>query len=296
MAIMARTFLKEQQINNRCPAEGTLPNLARTLTAPMPQVLLVTLDGRLAADAVCVRTATLGPLTWGPYTKYVNIPNNDEKVARCLQPGAQCVLGLPSRAMLRPLAICRQRLPRGISEAAVARLKLCKSLCVDVPSIQDCPVNLECVIDHVEPYHTHVIAFVRVVGASIDDKYLFWDRGRIIQTYPTNFADETADQSGAVHMRVSLLKDIYPCPTFPLGQKAGWGDSFDKWVRDLADEKYLSRNEQAQVGGWHRRWNELFTDVQSPERAALKKKLDALCRLLVAAEWDKVHAFLAANR
>lgn len=293
---MAKTFLRESQINSRCPADGTAPNLARTLTAPMPQVLLVTLDPDLGAAGMYVRTATLGPLTWGPYTKSINIPSDDEKVTRCLRPGAQCVLGLPSRKMLRPLAICRQRLPRGISEATVARLKMCKSLYVDVPSIHDCPVNLECVIDHAEPYHTHVIAFVRVVGASIDDQYLFWDRGKIIQTYPTNFADEVADKNGAVHMRVSLLKDIYPCPTFPLGQKAGWGDSFDRWMRDLADEKYLSREEQEQIGGWHRHWKEIFADSKSPERAALKKKLDELCRLLVAAEWEKVHAFLAANR
>ena len=133
---------------------------------------------------------------------------------------------------------------------------------------------------------------MRVVGASIDDQYLFWDREKIIQTYPTNFADEVVDKNGAMHLRVSLLKDIYPCPQFPLGQKAGWGDSFDKWVRDLADEKYLSREEQKQIVGWHRCWQEIFPDLKTAERAALKKKLNELCRLLVGEQWEKVHAFL----
>lgn len=292
---MAKTFLSESQINSCCAAKGSPENLARTLTAPMPQVMLVTQEPDLGAAGVTVRTATMGPLSWGPYTKSINIPSDDEKVVRRLVPGAQCVLGLPSRRMLRQLAICRLRLPRGVSEAGVARLKMCKSLYVDVPSIHDCPVNLECVIDHIERFHTHVIAFVRVVGSSIDDAYLFWERDRIVQMYPTNFADEVVGKDGAVRMRVSLLKDIYACPTFPVGQKVGWGDSFDKWMRDLADEKYLSPEDKEKILDWHRRWNEAFPNAKSDGRVARREQLTELCRLLVNEQWAKVHAFLAAN-
>lgn len=290
---MAKAFLSESQINSCCAAG--VPKLPRTLTAPMPQVLLVTQDPDFGAAGITVRTATMGPLSWGPYTKSINIPSDDQKVIKRVIPGAQCVLGLPSRLMLRQLAICRLRLPTGISEASLARLNLCKSLYVDVPSIHDCPVNLECVIDHVEPYHTHVIAFVRVVGASIDDKYLFWERDRIIQLYPTNFADEEVGKDGAVRMRVSLLKEIYACPTFPVGQKVGWGDSFDKWMQDLCDEKYLTDPERAKIAGWHRRWNELFADTKAAERSTLKSQLTELCRLLANEQWEKAHVFLASH-
>jgi hypothetical protein len=199
---------------------------------------------------------------------------------------------LPSRKLLRQLAICRQWLPRGISEAAVARLQMFKSPHVDVPFIHDCPVNLECVIDHVEPYHTHLIAFVRVVGANIDQAYIFWDRAEIIQMYPTNFADEVVDKEHGLRMRVSLLKDIHPCPTFPLGEKVGWGSRFDKWVKDLADENYLSRAEQKQIDEWHNRWNEIYPQTTSRQRIAIKEKLQTVCRLLVTQQWEKLHAFL----
>jgi flavin reductase (DIM6/NTAB) family NADH-FMN oxidoreductase RutF len=292
---MIRTFLTEKQINDSTPASGLWRNLARTLTAPMPQVLLVVRDPDLGEEAVYVRTAVLGPLSWGPYTKAIPIPRDDEKVARGLRTGAQCVLGLPSRKLMRQLAICRQRLPRGISEAAVARLQMFKSEQVEVPFPHDCPVNFECVIDHVEPYHSHLIAFVRVVAANIDPAYIFWDRSEIIQMYPTNFADDVVDEAGGRRMRVSLLKEIHPCPTFPLGEKVGWGSRFDYWVRDLADENYITRAEQKRIDGWFNRWQEIYTRTDLPERVALKEKLGTLCRLFVAEQWDQAHAFLAGS-
>lgn len=291
---MRTTFLTEKQINDSTPASTSWPNLARTLTAPMPQVLLVTRDPDLGQEGVCVRTAVLGPLTWGPYTKAIPIPSSDEKVIRSLRPGAQCVLGLPSRKLLRQLAICRQRLPRGISEASVARLQMFKSSQVEVPFLHDCPVNLECTIDHVEPYYTHHIAFVRVLAANIDKAFIFWDRAQIIQMYPTNLADEVVDQERGQRMRVSLLKDIYPCPTFPLGEKVGWGSRFDKWIKDLADEQYLSRAGQDQAVEWLNRWNEIYLETASPERIALKEKLQTLCRLLATQQWDAAGALLLA--
>ncbi len=291
---MAKTFLTEAQITRSTSRSEQLPNLARTLTAPMPQVLLVIRDPQLGDEGVYIRTATMGPLSWSPYTKSVAIPREDEKTTGCLQPGAPCVLGLPSRKLLRQLAICRQRLPRGICEGAVARLQLHKSDTGPLPMVHDCPVNLECIMEHIEPYHTHVVAFVRVVGASIDESYIALDRAQIIQMYPTNFADEVFDESRGVRMRVSLLKDIYPCPEFPVGQKVGWGSNFDQWMKELADENYLSKKEQSQIAGWYRRWREIYRDRESAERKALKEKLTAVCHLLSAEQWKKVHAFLAA--
>src|SRR5512143_2881921 len=145
MTVMAMTFLTESQITGSTPRSEQLPNLARTLTAPMPQVLLVVRDPQLGDAGVYVRTVAMGPLSWRPYTKSVAIPHDDEKIVRCLQAGAPCVLGLPSRKLLRQLAICRQRVPRGVSEGAVARLQLYPTENGPVPMIHDCPVNFECI-------------------------------------------------------------------------------------------------------------------------------------------------------
>ncbi len=292
---MAKIFLTEAQITGSTPKSEQFPNLARTLTAPMSQVLFVVRDPQLGDAGVYVRTATMGPLSWGPYTKSVAIPRDDEKIVRCLQPGTPCVLGLPSRRLLRQLAICRQRLPRGISEGAVARLQLHKSDTGPLPIVHDCPVNFECIMEHIEPYHTHMVTFVRVIGASLDESCATLDRAQIIQMYPTNFADEVFDKDRGTRMRVSLLKDIYRCPEFPVGQKVGWGSSFDQWMKELAEEKYLSKEEHGQIAGWYRRWREIYGDVEAAERQELKKKLTAVCRLVSTEQWKKVHAFLAAG-
>lgn len=291
---MAKIFLTEAQIASSTPTSDQFPNLARTLTAPMPQVLLVVRDPELGDAGIYVRTVTMGPLSWSPYTKSVAIPRDDEKIVRCLQPGTPCVLGLPSRQLLRQLAICRQRLPRGVSEAMVARLQLHQSDRGPVPMIHDCPVNFECIMEHVESYHTHLVTFVRVVGASLDRSYATLSRAEIIQMYPTNFADEVFDEKRGMRMRVSLLKDIFPCPEFPVGQKAGWGSSFDQWMKELAEEKYLSQEEDKQIAGWYRRWRDIYGDVASAERKELKKRLTMVCHLVSTEQWKKLHAFLAA--
>lgn len=292
---MAKLYLTETELGALYGAEGALQPLAYTLGSPMPQVLLVTADPSLKDGSVSVRTAALTPLSWGPYTQAVSVPLDDEKVIRALrEPRAQCVLGLPSRGMLRQLTICAQRLPPGVSEAAVARLKMLKSLYVDVPGIADCPVNFECAVEHLETYHGHLVAFLRVVGASIDDGMLFLERDEIVSIYPTNYADQIVDQDGAVKMRVSLLSDLFLCPTFPVAPKQGWYGTFEIWMRDLAAEGYLGGGEYEQVMAWHGRWQEVFAELDSVERARLREKLTELIRLIVRQRWPELHTFLSS--
>ena len=291
---MAKVYLTETELEALNEGEDALQPLAYTLAAPMPQVLLVTADPALQDESFSVRTATLTPLSWSPYTKAVSVPLDDEKMVRALRkPRAQCVLGLPSREMLRQLTICAQRLPPGISEAAVARLKMQKSLYVDVPSISDCPVNFECAVEHLETYHGHLVTFLRVVGASIDDGMLFLERDEIVSIFSTNATDQIVDQHGAVKMRVSLLSDLFLCPTFPVAPKQGWYGTFDIWMRDLADEGYLSGEEYEQVTTLHSRWQAIFADLDSAERAVLRSKLTDLIRLIAHQRWSELHAVLS---
>ena len=287
---MAKVYLTETELETLYEAE------CYTLGAPMPQVLLVTADPSFEDGSISVRTATLTPLSWGPYTKAVSVPLDDEKVVRALrEPRAQCVLGLPSRGMLRQITICAQRLPPGISEADVARLTMLKSLYVDVPGIADCPVNFECAVEHLETYRGHLVAFLRVVGASVDDRMLFLERDEIVSIFPTNAADQIVDRGGAVKTRVSLLSDLFLCPTFPVAPKQGWYGTFEIWMRDLADQGYMSGAEHDQVMAWHGRWQEVFADLGSAERAELRDTLTELIRLIARRRWPEVHAFLSGR-
>jgi flavin reductase (DIM6/NTAB) family NADH-FMN oxidoreductase RutF len=290
--VAGKRFFSSDEIASLQRADGPMDPVAYSLRAPMAQFLAVTRDAPPGVG-LCVRATTLCPLTWSPYSQAINIPLDDERVVRNLTaPGAECVLAEPTRDQLREIAICGQRAPDGICEADIARLKLCKSIYVDVPSIASCPVNLECVVDHVERYHTHLIAFTRVVGGSIDDGYLLRAREDIISIYPANFVDDVFDASGNVRRRVSLLRDIYPCPTFPCAPKSGWGNDFGAWMHDLRDEDYLSPAEHELLIAWRKRWDEVFVQLDSPERAALKTRLTDACRLIVQGRWAKLHAYL----
>lgn len=294
---MAKVYFTEKQLHELHDTPGAAQPAAYTIRAPLPQMFLVTTDAQTKAGGISVRTVTFSPLTWNPYTKAVSIPLGDAKVVSNLRKlGAQCVLALPSKTLLRQLVICDQLLPQGISEVDVARFTTCKSLHIDVPSIRDCPVNFECVVDHLTPYHNHLIAFLRVVGASIDAALLFLDRDEIVSVYPTNYADDIIDESGAVRRRVSLLFDLFPCPTFPVGPKRGWYGTFDIWMQDLFDESYLSREEYQQVAAWHDRWQAVFPDLRSPERAKLRENLTDLVRLIAHERWDELHTFLAGSK
>jgi len=222
----------------------------------------------------------------------VTVSLEDEKVVCGLCAGTECVLGLPSRDLLRQLTICEQWLPKGISEVELARLKIYKSLYVGVPSIGECPVNFECIVDHLEEYHGHLVAFVRVVVASINDELIFLQRDEIVSRYPTNQADRVLCKDGTVRSRVSLLSDLMACPTFPVAPKQGWYATFDIWMRDLASEGYLNSDEHGQVARWSARWEEVFADTGAPERAQLRDKLTHLIRLIANRQWVQLHAFL----
>jgi flavin reductase (DIM6/NTAB) family NADH-FMN oxidoreductase RutF len=286
-----KRFLSFDEIESLQQGEAMDP-IAHALRAPMAQLLLVTRDVP-SGDTVCVRSTSLCPLSWSPYSQSVNIPLDDVRVVRNLSaPGAECVLAEPTRDQLRELAICGQRAPDGVCEADIARLELCKSLHVDVPSIADCPVNLECVVDHVERYHTHLIAFTRALGASIDDRCLFKEREEIISIFPLNLVDDVLDADGRARRRVSLLRDILPCPTFPYAQKAGWGSDFSTWVRELRDERSISNTECELILDWCKRWQALFMDAASPERGELKERLTEVSRFIVQGRWAKLHDYL----
>jgi flavin reductase (DIM6/NTAB) family NADH-FMN oxidoreductase RutF len=287
---MTKIYISENELNALQETDPT----RYTLGAPMPQALLVTPDPKLGNDSPNVRTVTITPLSWRPYTKAVSLPLQDRKVVEALQtPDAACVLGLPSREMLHAIRLCALEMPPGISEANVARLELHKSLFIDVPSINACPVNFECVVDHLETYHAHLIAFLRVVGASIDDGLLFMDREEIVTIYPTNAADEIVDEENITRMRVSLLHDLFLCPTFPVAPKQGWYSTFDRWMKDLCDDNYLDQDEYEKVVGWYARWQEIFPDLDAPERAQIRQRLTDLIRRIAKERWDEVHAFLS---
>ena len=130
---MSRTYYSESELKSLYNQGEVMSEAGYTLRPPWPQAFLVSVDPGLKTNNITVRTTTFNPISWAPYTMSVTIQENDDKVVRGMKAGGECVLGLPSRDMLRPLSICAQQFPRGVSEVQVARLKLAKSQYVQIP-------------------------------------------------------------------------------------------------------------------------------------------------------------------
>jgi len=291
---IAKTFYTAAELSALCAGDDVASPLYYSLRGPLPQMFLVVPNRDMARTGPTIRTVAIAPLSWQPYTLAVTVPIDDSVLYDSLtDEDAQCVLATPTRDMLRQLTICSQHLPRGLSEAPVARFTLVHSPHVAVPSIADCPVNLECRVERTETFYGYLVAFVRVVGASIDDAILFWPREKVAALFPTLEIDSIVDDRDAIVRRVTTMGDLVSCPTFPCGPKHGCSGTFDEWMTDLRDEGHLTAEDCSRLLGWHARWQAIFADLKAPERAALRTQLTEACRLIAHEQWDPLHTFMA---
>ena len=246
---------------------------------------------------VNVSAGTLGPLTWNPYTMCLHISRKGSPHSyRNLFEGGECVVALPGKDIVRETWITALPLPRGISEMEVAGLHSFASRLVDVPGVAECAVNFECKVEFKKDYHSHGIVFVRVLGASIDEEVIPLERAEVVSRFPTYEIDDKANKFGGSIERLGVMGEIVECPTFPLGPKAGWDNSFERWMRELKEEGYLS---EAGLGGILAAFGEYeaaFASVGAGRRGELKSFLTEVCRLIVNEKWEELPGFVGQNR
>jgi flavin reductase (DIM6/NTAB) family NADH-FMN oxidoreductase RutF len=256
-----------------------------------PANLCVTLDRD--TGEVNVSAGTLGPLTWNPYTMCLHISRGSPHTYNNLYEGGECVVALPGKDIVKETWITALPLPRGISEAEVAGLTEFPSRHVKVPGIAECPVNFECVVEFKKDYYTHAIVFVRVLGASIDEKVLGMDREAVVRWYPTYEVDDVANEFGGSVERLGVMGEILECPRFPLAPKAGWYQSFDRWMTELREEGFLTPENLAAILALAREYNTFPPDPSNPRRSLLREIITALAKLIVNKKWTEISPLLA---
>lgn len=290
---MKKRFLTHEELFSREQppyswGERRLANMGMHI--PYPLQYLVTMDPRTRDPRVTI--ATLGPLSWRPYTMSVNVPLTDAPTIHNLQGEGECVMALPTREQARQAWIASHVFPAGINAAEVARLTLTPSHRVQAPSIVECPLNFECIIEYYVEYHGYGIASLRVLGASLDDAVLGLSRKELTQLYPLNYVGEKVHADGTVSPRLAMMGDIAPCPTFPVGHKQGWDTRIRSWAADLAQEEFISGAERDLVVGWLETYQTLRLDPHLRKRKDLQHKLSCFSELAAWGEWDDLHAFL----
>jgi len=254
-----------------------------------PANLLVTRDPD--SGELNLAAGTFGPLTDRPYTICLHLHSSPHSALSLSAVGAECVVALPGRDLIRETWIPALSLPRGIFEAEVAELSLLPSQVVSVPGIVECPVNLECVVEFVRDLYGRAIAvFLKVVGASIDEEMLARDRASQINHYPTYEVDDATNVWGGSIERLGANGELLECPCFPAGAKRGFNSDMTAWVADLRQEGYLSEAEFSRLSGW----------IQELSSTAGRNRAlrDRVTRALASAaweEWDKLHAQLGTE-
>lgn len=270
-----------------------------------PANLLVTLDRQ--TKEVNVSAGTIGPLTWDPYTIVIHCAKSSlDSVHNIQEIGAECVVGLPGKDIIYETWITALSIPRGVNEAEVARLTLFPSRLVTPPSIAECPINFECVIEYYREQHSHYIAFLRVLGATVDEEVLTMNQEEAMYQYPTWEVEDVDNEWGGKVERLGILGDFLPTPRVRAAR--GWGTSFTNWLEDLYTAGELSSEEYETARGWMGAWDRMSGQPQSDwqpqsdalepqalpsERDHLKKKITRLFELIAWEEFDTLHELLA---
>ncbi len=262
---------------------------------PRPADLCVTLDP--VTGEVNAMAGTVGPLTWSPYTICLHVHRvaSDDSY-RNLIANRECVIAFPTKEQIRETWVLNMSLPRGIDELEVARLTAIPSKVVAAPSIEECPVNLECKVEFWKDYYTHGIFFCKVVGGSVDEEMLSWPRERVMNHYPTYEVDDTTNEWGGRVERLGVLGELYDTPLFPVGAKEGWwAGGIETWIAQMEEEGHLSGEEARKMSDWQIAFESLFEELDSPERAEARGKLTRACELIAWEEWEGLREHLRGD-
>ena len=141
---------------------------AGALTAPLPPVL-VTVGDMEKSNIITV--AWTGILATIPPRTYVSIRPSRHSHAMLRESG-EFVINLPSANLVREVDYIGIYTGAKVDKFSECGLHKCKSEQVSAPTIEECPVALECRVTSVESMGTHDVFFADIVGVSCDESIL----------------------------------------------------------------------------------------------------------------------------
>lgn len=261
-----------------------------------PANIAVSLD--TVSHEVNLSAGTYGVTGWDPLTIGLHIHKDSydsQRTIAAAAPGTEVVIALPGRDIVHETWITSMPIPRGINEGELARLSMVPSHVVKPPSIAECPVNLETVIERVDHYGIHHIVLCRVVGATIDDEFLAMDRLPALKRYPTHECDDIDNAWHGAVERLSLIGEVLPCPEFPCGPRRGTLGTFDEWLTELGEADLLTPEGLQTLAGWTSRWREISSQPEALGYDTLRRSLSHAVELAAWEEFADLDAFLKAQ-
>jgi flavin reductase (DIM6/NTAB) family NADH-FMN oxidoreductase RutF len=158
-----------------------------------------------------------------PRDGYINLLKSDE-----------LVISYIGRDIMRESIIANLPFPRGISELDVAGLNTFPSTNISVPSIKECPINIECkVINRVQLGEYYMLFICKAVGVSVDEELIAKDKDglgvfHINPLFEINISNTESANTRLNYGEMDYKKISVPGDDF--GSKGDWIGTFSHFI------------------------------------------------------------------
>lgn len=185
-----------------------------TLLAPVSPTMV---SCGTAEKANILTVAWTGIVNSNPPMTYISVRPSRYSYDIIKESG-EFVINLTPSKLVRQADWCGVKSGRDVNKFEECHLTQGKANQVNVPLIEECPVNLECKVKSITPLGSHDMFLAEIVGVDIDEDYL--------------------DEDGKLHMEQCGLAAYVHGEYFTLGKKVGsFGYSVRKRPKRKPDNK-----------------------------------------------------------
>lgn len=85
------------------------------------------------------------------------------------------VINLPSKKIVKAVDYCGVKSGRDVDKIKLCNFNLEEGIKVDVPSIKECPVSMECIVKEIIPLGSHHLFLAEVLQVNVDEKLIHKD-------------------------------------------------------------------------------------------------------------------------
>jgi len=175
-----------------------------------------------------------------PRDGYINLLNSDE-----------VVISYIGRNILKEAIICNMPLPRGISELEVAGLHTFASKNIQVPSILECPINIECeIVERIQLGKYYMLFVAKAVGISVDKELLKkdFDGYGVLHIDPVFELNINQDYTKNNRLHFGYIdKNRIDVPGDDFGSTVDWVGTYDNFITSEFNRGKITKIELARI-------------------------------------------------
>ena len=139
-----------------------------TMVYPLPPVMVSCGD---MTNSNILTVAWTGIICTDPAMTYVSIRKQRHSYD-IIKSSGEFVINLASSDLARTVDFCGVRSGRDIDKFKECKLTKEQGSEVNVPMIQECPINIECRVREIKELGTHDMFIAEILAVNVDEKYL----------------------------------------------------------------------------------------------------------------------------